>query len=70
VAAYEASPEVNAFSSKFDYSKKGMAKLSKQEQAGHALFLGKAKCAKCHPANGQRPLFTDYTFDNLGSRRT
>ena len=66
VAAYEASPEVNAFSSKFDYSKKGMAKLSKEEQLGHALFLGKAKCAKCHAANGQKPLFTDYTFDNLG----
>ncbi len=66
VAAYEASPEVNAFSSKFDLSKKGQAKLTKEEQAGHALFLGKAKCAKCHTANGQRPLFTDYTFDNLG----
>jgi len=66
VAAYEASAEVNAFTSKFDSSKKGMAKLTKEEQAGHALFLGKAKCAKCHIANGQRPLFTDYTFDNLG----
>jgi cytochrome c peroxidase len=66
IAAYEASNEVNAFTSKFDYSKKGMAKLSKEEQAGHALFLGKAKCAKCHIANAQRPLFTDYTFDNLG----
>jgi len=66
VAAYEASPEVNAFSSKFDYSKKGMAKLSKEEQAGHALFMGRAKCAKCHIASGQQPLFTDYTFDNLG----
>jgi cytochrome c peroxidase len=66
VAAYEASAEVNAFTSKFDYSKKGMAKLSQEEQAGHALFLGKGKCAKCHIANGQKPLFTDYTFDNLG----
>ena len=26
----------------------------------------RAKCAKCHIANGQKPLFTDYTFDNLG----
>jgi cytochrome c peroxidase len=66
IAAYEASSEVNAFTSKFDYSKRGMAKLTKEEQAGHALFLGKAKCAKCHIANGQGPLFTDYTFDNLG----
>jgi cytochrome c peroxidase len=66
IAAYEASPEVNAFSSKFDYAKMGMAKLSKQEQRGYALFRGKGKCAKCHIANGQQPLFTDYTFDNLG----
>ena len=61
VAAYEASPEVNAFTSKFD-----TAKLSKQEQRGYALFRGKGKCARCHIANGQKPLFTDYTFDNLG----
>ena len=66
VAAYEASPEVNAFTSKFDYAKIGMAKLTQQEQRGYALFRGKAKCAKCHIANGQQPLFTDYTFDNLG----
>jgi cytochrome c peroxidase len=66
IAAYEASSEVNAFTSKFDYAKRGMAKLTQEEQHGHALFLGKAKCAKCHIANGQKPLFTDYTFDNLG----
>lgn len=30
------------------------------------MFNGKAKCARCHPGNGQQPLFTDYTFDNLG----
>ena len=58
---YEASPEVNAFTSKFD-----TAKLSKEEQRGYALFRGKGKCARCHIANGQKPLFTDYTFDNLG----
>ncbi len=66
IAAYEASPEVNAFTSKFDYVKTGKAKLTQQEQRGYALFRGKAKCAKCHIANGQQPLFTDFTFDNLG----
>jgi len=66
IAAYEASSEVNAFSSKFDYSRKGMAKLTQEEQRGHALFMGKGKCARCHIATGQQPLFTDYTFDNLG----
>ena len=30
------------------------------------LFQGKGKCAKCHISTGPRPLFTDYTFDNVG----
>jgi cytochrome c peroxidase len=66
IAAYEASPEVNAFTSKYDYTFKGMAKLSKQERKGFALFRGKGKCHRCHISNGQMALFTDYTFDNLG----
>jgi len=66
IAAYEASSEVNAFTSKFDYTKTGQAKLSKEEQRGFALFNGKGKCSKCHISNGQQPLFTDFTFDNLG----
>jgi len=66
IAAYEASSAVNAFSSKFDLSRQGKATLSQQENRGFALFMGKGKCARCHLASGQRPLFTDYTFDNLG----
>jgi cytochrome c peroxidase len=62
IAAYEGSPEVNAFSSKYDLK----GKLTKQERRGRALFQGRANCAACHPSNGQMPLFTDYTFDNLG----
>ena len=66
IAAYEASSEVNAFTSKFDLRKSGNTKLSKQEQEGFALFKGKGKCRLCHLSNGQQPLFTDFTFDNLG----
>jgi cytochrome c peroxidase len=66
IAAYEASPEVNAFSSKYDLSFKGKAKLTKQERLGFALFQGKAQCTKCHVGTGPGALFTDYTFDNLG----
>jgi cytochrome c peroxidase len=66
IAAYEASKEVNAFSSKFDYSLMGMAKLSKQERLGFALFQGKGKCSSCHISSGKQPLFTDFTYDNLG----
>jgi len=65
IAAYEASGEVSAFSSKYDAWKAGEATLSAKEQRGLALFEGKAKCAACHPA----PLFTDFTFDNLGVPR-
>jgi cytochrome c peroxidase len=66
VAAYEASSEVNAFSSKFDQSRQGPVTLTKEEQRGFALFMGRGKCARCHLASGREPLFTDYTFDNLG----
>jgi len=66
IAAYEASPEVNAFTSKYDYSLKGNYKLTKLERKGFALFQGKGKCKLCHISNGQEALFTDYSFDNLG----
>ncbi len=66
VAAYEASPEVSAFTSKFDYAQKGQATLSAQEQAGYALVTGRARCSECHSASGAQPLFTDWTTANLG----
>jgi cytochrome c peroxidase len=66
IAVYEDSPEVNAFTSKLDYTYTGEAKLTKEEQRGFALFKGKGKCRLCHISNGQQALFTDFTFDNLG----
>jgi len=65
IAAYEASQEVNQFSSKFD-AHKGRKCLTNQESHGAALFMGKAKCHLCHVGSGKMPLFTDFTFDNLG----
>lgn len=69
IAAYEASPEVNAFTSKYDHKFRGQAKLTKQERRGFALFRGKGKCHRCHISNGQQALFTDFTYDNLGVPR-
>ena len=69
VAAYEASPEVNAFTSKYDHTFRGQAKLTKQERRGFALFRGKGMCQRCHVSNGQQALFTDFTYDNLGVPR-
>ena len=67
IAAYEASPAVNAFTSKYDYSLlPGKIKLRQEERRGLALFQTKGKCAKCHTSDGRAPLFTDYTYDNLG----
>ena len=65
IAAYERSIEVSQFTSKYDYWLIGKAKLTGQEQRGLELFNGKAKCANCHVA----PLFTDFTYDNLGVPR-
>jgi len=62
IAAYERSKEVSQFTSKYDYWLQGKAKLTGQEQRGLELFNGKAMCANCHVT----PLFTDFTYDNLG----
>lgn len=73
IATYEGSSEVNPFSSKYDFYLAGVADLTKQERKGMHLFRGKAKCANCHTMtrsrDGQLPLFTDFTFDNLGIPR-
>jgi cytochrome c peroxidase len=69
IAAYEASHEVNAFTSKYDHTFRGQAKLTQQEQRGFALFRGKGMCHRCHISNGQQALFTDFTYDNLGVPR-
>jgi cytochrome c peroxidase len=66
IAAFEASAEVNSFSSKYDATTTGKAKLTALEQRGLTLFEGKAGCTACHPSNGKQALFTDFTFDNLG----
>lgn len=73
IAAYEASRESNAYTSKFDLYSRGKANLTKEERQGLVLFRTKAKCASCHTLNpgkgGSAPLFTDFTYDNLGIPR-
>jgi cytochrome c peroxidase len=64
IAVYEKSHD--QFTSRFDAARKGMYKLSTEEQRGFALFQGKGKCSRCHSSGGQDPLFTDFTYDNLG----
>lgn len=70
IAAYERSKEVSSFTSKYDSYLQGKATLTDQEKRGLELFEGNAKCANCHISkpgpNGEPPVFTDYTYDNLG----
>jgi cytochrome c peroxidase len=69
------SPQFAPFSSKYDYFLAGLATFTAQELRGLALFNdpGKGNCAGCHPsgkrAGGLPPLFTDFTYDNLGVPR-
>lgn len=73
IAAYEASKEVNPFSSKYDHFLAGRAELTTEERKGLELFEGKGLCSKCHvltrSPRDEPPLFTDYTYDNLGVPR-
>jgi len=76
IEAYEKSaPELHPFDSKYDYFLGGKVMLSAPELRGFALFNrpDKGNCAGCHPsmrgADGSPPLFTDYTYDNLGVPR-
>ena len=69
IAAFEASPDVSPFSSKFDAFLAGKAKLSVSEMRGYRLFNDQGKCNQCHvDAKGDRhPLFTDETTENIGT---
>lgn len=66
VAAFEASPEVNSFSSKYDAVLAGQARFTLDEARGFGVYNGKGGCFACHPAAGPQALFTDYTYDNIG----
>jgi len=76
VQAFEQeAPEFHPFDSKYDQFVAGKVKLNEAELRGLALFNNpqKGNCAACHPnargADGSPPLFTDFTFDNLGLPR-
>jgi len=68
ISAYELSPEVSPFTSKYDAVQAGQEQFTSQEQLGYNLFRGKAKCNECHRDGGpgEEPLFTDFTASNLG----
>jgi cytochrome c peroxidase len=75
LSSYELSAnEFHPFDSKFDLFRARKVMLSPQELHGFLLFNSQAHggCAGCHPSTsvgGAPPLFTDYTYDNLGVPR-
>jgi cytochrome c peroxidase len=82
ISLYQSSPNVIAFSSKFDAYLAGNYALTAQEMAGYKLFRGKGNCNSCHldgastlladgtadtgAAADAAPLFTDFTYANIG----
>lgn len=77
IAQFERSREFNRFTSKFDFVSAGLAEYTQQEQKGLELFDGKALCSACHimemaegpDGNFYPPVFTDFTYDNIGVPR-
>jgi len=85
IAAYEKSSSVSPFTSKFDaYLADPITNpLNEQELRGYDLFRGKAQCNTCHSdgrsnmatgndtgaATNVAPLFTDFTYNNIGLPR-
>lgn len=75
IGEFEKTEAFTKFDSKFDYYLAGLTKLTKQEENGRKLFNNQGKCALCHlpeqtvASDGDSkfpPLFTDFTYDNLG----
>jgi cytochrome c peroxidase len=70
VAAFEGSAASNAFTSKIDAHRAGLYEFTAQEDLGRRIFQGKGQCVACHVGAGgpgaPPPLFTDFTYDNLG----
>ncbi|MGB5275972.1 MAG: cytochrome c peroxidase [Gammaproteobacteria bacterium] len=73
IAAFEDSSASNAFTSKIDAHRAGLYDFNAQEELGRQIFRGRGMCSACHvgtPGPGAAPpLFTDFTFDNLGVPR-
>ena len=83
IAIYEASAEINQFSSKYDASTNGSPPMNlytftPPEENGRVLFFGKARCSECHSstrldsvvqATHGKDTFTMYCYANIGVPR-
>ena len=77
IGELEKSPLFNKFNAKFDYAINGKTDFTPIEKRGFELFEKKANCAACHISHVEKdgkgrikpPLFTDFTYDNIGLPR-
>jgi cytochrome c peroxidase len=79
ISIFEQSRLFNKFNSKFDYVLAGKTLFTPIEMKGFKLFNdeNKGNCAACHISKAERdesgsiipPLFTDFTYDNIGLPR-
>lgn len=60
IAEFERSDQISPFDSKFDRSI-----LNAQETRGLNIFRS-ARCVRCHDDRGTNPLFSDFSYQNIG----
>lgn len=71
LAAYERSPAVSPFDSKYDRALRGEYKMTPQEELGMVLFFSNqfTNCHLCHKLTGSgldRETFSNYSYHNIG----
>lgn len=71
IAAYERSPAVSPFDSKYDRYLRGEYKMTDQEELGRVLFFSNqfTNCHLCHLSSApgaERETFSTYMFHNIG----
>jgi len=78
IGEFEKSRIFNRFTAKYDYVMAGLTEFSEQERTGLELFNNdKSQCSECHSSEPSKapgggflpPLFTDFSYDNLGLPR-
>lgn len=72
VAAYERSPEVSPFDSKYDRHLRGDYTMTPQEELGRVLFFSNqfTNCSQCHKltaSGGEGEAFSNFRFHNIGT---
>jgi cytochrome c peroxidase len=73
IAAFERTPQLSPFDSKYDRYLRGEAKLTDQEELGRTLFFSTqfANCSLCHDIKGndgtyETSTFTSHKYFNIG----